>query len=252
MKAIPDSSFPPLLSLIIPVLNEEERIRETLEDILVKTSQESVEIIVVDGGSERDRTVAVLQEFKEAHPSLPFYFHQIHSRGRAFQMNFGFRQSRGQYILFVHADTHLPPGFVPLIKEALKPEKGHDFCFFNISFREKTWALNLVSWLANHVRRIPYGDQAFCFRREFFEKEGGFAEQVFLEDLDFIMKCRKRGSGRRMTVPVSTSARRYRNSKGELTPFSVFRQSLRNGWIVILSRVFRKRPSDLRAFYERR
>ncbi len=87
-----------MLSIIIPTLNEEKALPETLRNLLLQVSDE--EIIIVDGGST-DNTRSICNQ----HPQINF----VHSeKGRAAQMNTGANIATGDILLFLHADTLLP------------------------------------------------------------------------------------------------------------------------------------------------
>src|SRR6187397_1590834 len=98
------------LSIIVPVLDEAQGIGAALA-VLAPARSRGVEVVVVDGGS-RDRT-------REA--AAPLADRVIESpRGRAMQMNAGARASRGEVLLFLHADTILPEGGDRLACEGLE------------------------------------------------------------------------------------------------------------------------------------
>ena len=90
-----------IVSVITPTFNEEKALPATLEAL--SRQKGTYEVIVVDGGSS-DRT----RDIVEAEPRLRF---EIAAKGRAVQMNVAARQARGEWLLFLHADTLLPEGF---------------------------------------------------------------------------------------------------------------------------------------------
>ena len=98
----------PRLSIIMPVLDEGERIEAALA-ALAPLRERRVEIIVVDGGST-DATV------EKAHRQADLVL--VAPRGRASQMNAGAERARGDILLFLHCDTQLPQGADRLILEA--------------------------------------------------------------------------------------------------------------------------------------
>ncbi len=94
------------LSVIVPVLNEVAGVPELCAH-LMPYARQSVEVILVDGGSE-DGTAELVEHLG---------FRLIRSpRGRALQMNSGAATARGDVLLFLHADTRLPPGVLPLLE----------------------------------------------------------------------------------------------------------------------------------------
>ncbi len=89
----------PLISVIIPVYNEEKALPATLDQFRYQAG--SFELIVVDGCST-DRTRSVTAHTPEVRLLCA-------SKGRASQMNEGARVAQGEWLLFLHADTLLPP-----------------------------------------------------------------------------------------------------------------------------------------------
>ena len=164
-----------MISVIIPVLNEEKALPGILESVFKNTG--CYEVVIVDGGSE-DRTLGIARSY----PSTRVI---SSSRGRGVQMNAGSKMARGEWLLFLHADTLLPEGALELIESL-----GAEDCAgcFHQRFSGQYWSLRAISWLHNwrfNRTRIIYGDQAMFVRRTLFEDLGGFPEQPFLEDVAF-------------------------------------------------------------------
>ena len=189
------------LSIIIPTLNEELVLGQTLSGLLDK---KNCEVIVVDGGSS-DATLSVAQN-----AGCKIF---SSTRGRGKQMNFGAAQATGEILLFLHADTLLPDDFQQLVIDAINRP---DFAVgaFSLAIDSSTKILATIAWLANQRSRflhLPYGDQAFFVTSNTFTAMGGFPELEIMEDFVFIQKMKKRG--RIVTLPerVKTSARRWQN-----------------------------------------
>jgi len=164
-----------MISVIIPALNEEQALPATLARVLEQAH--GGEIIVVDGGSI-DATCATARSF----PGVDLL---IAPRGRASQMNAGARVARGDWLLFLHADTLLPHD--GLARIAALPETvraggfRHRFSGEHLGIRFVSWLHNLrCSWTG-----VMYGDQAMFIRRSLFESLGGFPDVDVLEDLIF-------------------------------------------------------------------
>ena len=181
--------------MIIPSLNEEERIGDSLEDLTRNHAPD--EVIVVDGGST-DRTREIASAYGQVVSA---------GRGRARQMNEGARHARGEVFLFLHADTKLPPGGLAAVRELLgagKAEAGR----FRLRFDQNDFFLDLyASYTRFHL--FSYGDQAFFVRRGLFESLGGFREDVPFEDIDFYKRLRKAAKPVIVKSRVTTSARRF-------------------------------------------
>ncbi|MFQ5938227.1 MAG: TIGR04283 family arsenosugar biosynthesis glycosyltransferase [Acidiferrobacterales bacterium] len=177
-----------MISVIIPAYNEEIALPTTLEYLLRQAGD--VEVIVVDGGST-DRT----REIAQAEPRVRLL---TAPKGRASQMNAGAANARGEWLLFLHADTLLPEGALYRLT-ALKAGGTCQAGGFRQRFSDNSWQLRLISWMDNlrsRVTRIIYGDQAMFVRRALFEQLGGFPEQPFLEDIAFCERLK------RVTRPV--------------------------------------------------
>lgn len=166
-----------MISIIIPVLNEELALPNTLRHVF--SQDEDFEVIVVDGGST-DNTL----ELVKADSRLQLF---TAPRGRASQMNVGARHARGEWLLFLHADTQLPEGAlgdIARLGSVANVQAGG----YKHRFTGNAWGLRVVSWLHNfrcRHTRIFYGDQAMFIRKSLFEELGGYPAEPILEDLLF-------------------------------------------------------------------
>lgn len=186
-----------MISVIIPALNEELALPPALASVAAQDCPH--EIIVSDGGST-DRTQAVAAQAGARWLQSP--------RGRGAQMNAGARLACGDWLLFLHADTHLPDGALRTI-QSLQPqiEAG---CFHQ-AFNPAHPLLRVVSRLHNwrcKRTRIMYGDQAMFVRRHVFEALGGFPEDE-LEDVRLSERLRERTVPVLLPATVVTDARKF-------------------------------------------
>jgi rSAM/selenodomain-associated transferase 2 len=185
------------LSLIVPTLNEELALERTLEHL----ASFSEEIIVSDGGSE-DRTEEIARSFPVIWTQGP--------PGRGPQLNHGVASSSGEGLVFVHADTELPPNAATEIKQAL--DNGYAGGGFRVRFSGSHRLMAVGSRLVNlrtRITRAPLGDQAQFVRREVFDQLGGFHDWPIFEDLDFIRRLKKQAKITVLSSAVITSDRRY-------------------------------------------
>lgn len=168
------------LSVIIPVLNEEVALPTTLA--YVSKQRGIFETIVVDGGSS-DSSIDVACSFSRVR--------LISSKqGRASQMNCGAAEARGEWLLFLHADTLLPEDALIDIISLTDDPSVQAGCFHH-RFSGSRVSLSLISKLHNwrfSRGRIIYGDQAFFIRRSLFEQLGGFPGVDVMEDVLFSEK----------------------------------------------------------------
>ena len=194
------------ISIIIPALNEAETIGRTLDSVedSVRDSagDSAAEWIVVDGDSE-DRTAEIARARGATVVTAP--------RGRASQMNAGAKIARGETLLFLHADTRLPPGFAEEVRRTLDlpgVAAGAFSLRIDGAGRRIEWVERAANW-RSRILQLPYGDQGFFLKAEVFRSLGGFPELPLMEDLE--MARRVRGHGRIAISPlgVVTSARRW-------------------------------------------
>ncbi len=189
----------PPISVIIPALNEEGSIGETIR--LLRQSR-GIEIIVADGGST-DRTADTARSLGA--------LVVLTQKGRAVQMNEGALHARGDILFFLHADTRVFQGFDRNIREALTDPTVAAGAF-SLTFSQGSIPLKITAWGANLRSRflgLPYGDQGLFLRREDFHALGGFPGLPILEDAVLVRSLA--GTGLIVTLPgkASTSGRRY-------------------------------------------
>lgn len=197
----------PKISIIIPVLNEATTIQQTLIRIQQTTD---VEVIVVDGGS-RDQTIAIANHLSKSLASvLPIQVISA-AAGRAHQMNAGAAVARGDILLFLHADTCLPPKFDTLLLWALQNSDTIAGAF-ELQIDAKLPGLRLIEKLVNmrsHFLSMPYGDQAIFMKSTIFHEIGGFPNLPIMEDFELMLSLRKLGRIAILPAPVLTSGRRW-------------------------------------------
>jgi rSAM/selenodomain-associated transferase 2 len=166
-----------VISVIIPAFNEERALPQTLRALFTQLGD--YEVIIIDGGSH-DRTIEIIRSFRD----VQFF---AAPKGRASQMNTGAKEARGEWLLFLHADTVLPFGAIQRLNE-METDRTIQAGGFMHRFSGDDWRLKLISFLDNlrciHSR-IIYGDQALFVRRALFEQLGGFPNRPILEDVAF-------------------------------------------------------------------
>jgi rSAM/selenodomain-associated transferase 2 len=187
------------VSVIIPTLNEEKNIRTTLEALKPIAAYE---VIVADGGST-DRTREICQSLGANVLGSPC--------GRGRQMNEGARQAGGDVLLFLHADTRLPPTALDDVRTALSDD-GNVGGRFDVKLDNNQWMLRVVGRLISlrsRLTKVATGDQAIFVRREVFEKIGGYPEIPIMEDIALSRALKRAGDVACLRSRVITSARRW-------------------------------------------
>jgi hypothetical protein len=187
------------ISIIIPTLNEEGSIDGTLASIRDATD---VDVTVVDGGS-RDRTTEIASSWGAKVIICPL--------GRARQVNTGAAQAKGEILLFLHADTHLPNGFDRYVRQILA-QRGTVAGAFKLRIDARAPGLHFVEHAANWrsgLFQFPYGDQAIFLNADLFRRVGGFPDMPIMEDFELVRRLRRMGRVATAPVPVVTSARRW-------------------------------------------
>ncbi|MFQ5456641.1 MAG: TIGR04283 family arsenosugar biosynthesis glycosyltransferase [Nitrospirota bacterium] len=188
------------ISIIIPILNEEAIIEETLNRL--KRLIGDYEVIVVDGGSS-DNTPDIAMRLADI-----FLTSEM---GRAIQMNRGAKAGGGDVLLFLHADTAISDDSFQRIQTALS-ERSVIGGRFDIEFDNNSLIYRFLAWTINlrsRISKISTGDQAIFIRRDVFFKMGGYPEISLMEDVEFTKRMKRRGKISCIRKKVITSARRW-------------------------------------------
>ena len=190
-----------MLSVIIPVLDEAATIVTALQ-ALAPLRARGAEIIVADGGSHDDTAA-------RAAPLTDRVV--VSARGRATQMNAGAAVARGDVLLFLHADTRLPPDADRIVLEALaRTERA--WGRFDVTIEGRHPLLPVVAAAMNARSRltgITTGDQAMFVTREAFDAAGGFPAIALMEDITFARTLKRISRPISLRARVTTSGRRW-------------------------------------------
>lgn len=189
-------------SIIIPVLNDADKLRAQLES-LQKARQLGHQVIVVDGGS-KDGTA------QEVNQGLVDVFLET-ARGRARQMNHGASAADGDLMLFLHADTRLPDQAMDLLDKAMR-EPRRCWGRFDIRLSGSATAFRVIESAMNlrsHLTGVVTGDQGLFVRRQTFRDIGGFPDIPLMEDVAISKLLRATSWPVRIKVAATTSSRRW-------------------------------------------
>ena len=189
----------PTVTVIVPVYRDAEALARTL----AATELTGADVIV--SSTSDDGSLSTL---RLARPDIVWI---EAPRGRARQMNAGAAAARGDWLVFLHADTRLPSGWTRAIDAADRDPRVNAGCF--------RFALDSRSPMARVIEfgvrarvalmALPYGDQAIFVRRDAFDALHGYADLPIMEDVDLVRRLRRRGRLFRSALPAVTSARRW-------------------------------------------
>jgi rSAM/selenodomain-associated transferase 2 len=190
----------PKVSAVIPTLNEAVRLPATLAALGGGVD----EIVVADGGSD-DGTAAAAARAGAKVVAAP--------RGRGSQLRAGADAASGNWLLFLHADTVLEPGWqAAATRFTVDPANAARAAYFAFALDDPSPAARrierAVAWRCR-VLGLPYGDQGLLMSRAQYRRLGGFRAMPLMEDVDLAQRI-----GRSNLVPLAaravTSAERWR------------------------------------------
>ena len=189
--------MPAPLSIIIPTYNAEQVLPLCLSALLPGLEMGLIrEVIVVDGGSE-DQTRRLADGSGASVLSAT-------ERGRAAQLRQGYEAARGDWLLFLHADTALSRDWAERAKAHIE-ERPANAAAFTLAYRSDAPMAKTVARRANWRARtlgLPYGDQGLLISRKHFQTCGGYPETSFMEDVQIV-----RAIGKKRLSILSAEAR---------------------------------------------
>ena len=227
-----------MINIIIPVYNEALRIKETLSYLVKNSSSENIlEICVVDGESS-DRTKDAVLEMINDNPNIRLI---SSAKGRATQMNIGARETSGDILYFLHADSIPPVGFDNYILDEVK--KGNWAGCFKMRFDHSHWWLRLASWLTHfNWRACRGGDQSLFITRDLFDEIGGFNEEFkIFEDQLIVKELYKKNQFVVIQKWLTTSARLYER-------VGIWKLQY-HFWAIYVKRWFGSSPENIYRYY---
>ena len=201
------------ISIIIPTLNESEKLPVLISDLA--EIEKDAEIIIVDANSEdMTKEISIISGAK--------YF-SVKKGNRGLQLNYGAREAKGKWLLFLHADSRFDKNWSKEIKSVIK--RNIDFIyFFKFKIKNKKFIYRFLEFFVNlrsSFLKIPYGDQGLLINKKNFLKQNGFNEIPIMEDIDFISRVKKKENLIPLKTSIFTSHRKWDKK-------SVIKQSIRN------------------------
>ena len=196
----------PTLSIVIPTLNEALHLPLLLSDLNVWPND--FELIIVDGGSI-DLTISIAQ-------IQGVDVIKSHKKNRGYQLKTGASNARGDWLLFLHADSRLRIGWVRSLSQIIQNKKSKNFAWYfdfkikkdNLEYR----FLEIAVALRSLFLQQPYGDQGLLIHKDLYYKIGGYSSLKIMEDIDLITRIKKRTKLKRIRESIYTDDRKWTNS----------------------------------------
>jgi rSAM/selenodomain-associated transferase 2 len=209
-----------MISVVMPTLNAAPFLPLTLAPLVPAVAEGLVrELIIVDGGSG-DNTLAIAEDVGARVVTT--------ARGRGRQLAAGAAAARGEWLLFLHADTALDDDWrrdaARFIERTGARERAAAFRF---AFDDDAPAARRAAWwvrLRCRVLALPYGDQGLLISRSFYDALGGYRDLPLMEDVDIVRRIGRQ----RLTILDAcavTSAEKYRRD-------GYGRRARRNLWLL--------------------
>ena len=201
------------ISIIIPTINEANNLPLLLSDLSI-TKKEG-EIIIVDSGSE-DKTIDVaniygVRVFKSK------------ERNRGLQLHIGAKNSKGDWLIFLHADSRLTQDWYKKIKSILKGNKNYIY-FFKFKINNRKIVYRFLELLVNFRSKLfkqPYGDQGLIIHSSIYLKNNGFRKIPLMEDVDFLRRLNNKKDLKQLNLPIFISSRKWEKT-------NIFLQAIKN------------------------
>ena len=174
------------ISIIIPTINEANNLPLLLSDL--SSIQKEGEIIIVDCGSE-DKTVDIANIYGAK-------VYKSEERNRGLQLNIGAKNSKEDWVIFLHADTRLTHDWFKKINSFLNRDKNYIYYFkFKINNKKIIFrVLEILVNLRSQFFKQPYGDQGLIIHRTTYFKNNGFRKIPLMEDVDFLRRLKNKKS----------------------------------------------------------
>jgi rSAM/selenodomain-associated transferase 2 len=210
---------PVLVTVVVPVLHDAPALADLLGRQWPHVS--SAEQWVVVNGDAGD---AAMADVRERFPHVEWV---ETAAGRGPQQNAGAAVALGRWLLFLHADTQLPPGWRDDVTQ-LDALASKEWGCFRLGIDARAWQARVLERIVSARLRLlslPYGDQGLLVRRDVFVAVGGFPAYPLMEDVALVRMLARRGRPWVSHKAVQTSARRWERD-------GWLRRSARNVWLL--------------------
>ena len=201
------------ISIIIPTINEANNLPLLLSDLSI--IKQKGEIIIVDCCSE-DKTIDIANIYGAK-------LYKSGERNRGLQLNIGAKNSKGDWLIFLHADTRLTHDWFKKINSFLNGDKNYIYYFkFKINHEKIIFRiLEILVNLRSQFFKQPYGDQGLVIHRTTYFKNNGFRKIPLMEDVDFLRRLKNKKKLKQLNLPIFISSRKWEKT-------NIFLQALKN------------------------
>ena len=201
------------ISIIIPTINEANNLPLLLSDLSI--IQKEGEIIIVDSGS-LDKTIDVANIYGAK-------VYKSKEKNRGLQLSIGAKNSRGEWLIFLHADTRLTHDWFRKINSVFNGNKNSIYYFkFKINHKKITYrVLEILVNFRSKFFKQPYGDQGLIIHRTTYFENNGFKKIPLMEDVDFLRRLNNKKDLKQLNSPIFISSRKWEKT-------NIFLQALKN------------------------
>ena len=224
-----ESNPPPLVSVVVPTLNDAGPLANLLAQI---AAAEGFEVVVVDGGSHDDP-----RDVCERHGVV---FARCRAN-RARQMRRGAELARGRLIWFLHADASVGPTLLDALRDSAGSVRWGRF---DVRLSRVSPVFEMIAWLMNQrsfLTGICTGDQGIFVSRRLLDAVGGMPDQPLMEDIEVSKRLRRLARPKRIREHLVASSRRWERDGVVRTTILM--------WNIRLRYFFGARPEELHARY---
>ena len=203
----------PKISVIIPTLNEANNLPLLLSDLSI--IQKEGEIIIVDCGSQ-DKSIDIANIYGAR-------VCKSKEKNRGLQLDIGAKNSKGDWLIFLHADTRLNHDWFRKINSYLEGNKNSIY-YFEFKINHKKIIYRVLEILVNFRSKFfkqPYGDQGLIIHRTTYFKNNGFRKIPLMEDVDFLRRLNKKKDLKQLNSPIFISSRKWERT-------NIFLQAIKN------------------------
>ena len=211
----------PKISIIVPTYNESQNLPLLFSDLSI--DNDGIEIIIVDCNSkDKTRDIAYINNTN---------IYKSKKKSRGLQLNIGAKKAKGEWFIFLHADSRLSQDWVEKVNEVIKDDEISAYFFkFKINNNKIIYRfLEVFVNLRSLIFKDPYGDQGLLIQRGIYFKNKGYKKIPLMEDLDLIKRLKNKVPLKMLTIPIYTSSRKWK--KNNIVLQAIKNWNFRRRWL---------------------